>query len=123
MSCGFDPEGLKPTGWLAPASTATATVASGTTLAPPRPVVTATAVEDARPQQISDPDWVQTGSRHRLSYLATVGVVAAILVAVAGLVFVVLTVLHEPVGSTQADALSLRPPTATLSVPVASAAR
>src|SRR3954447_8525938 len=125
MSCGSDPEGLKPTGWLPPASTATAsaTVAAGTTLAPPRPVVTTTHVEDARPQLISDPDWVQTGSRHRLSYMATVGVLAAILVAVAGLVFVILMVLHQPVGTKQADALSVRPPSTTISVPAVSASR
>ena len=121
MSCGFDPEGLKPSGWITPQ--ATAAVAAGTTMAPPRPVVTATAVEDARPQEISDPDWVQTGSRRRLSYVATLGVLAAILVAVAGLVFVILMVLKQPVGSTRADALSLHPASETLSLPAATASR
>jgi hypothetical protein len=121
MACGFDPEGLKPTGWVAP--TATTARAAGTTMAPPRPVVTATQVEDARPQQISDPDWVPSGPRRRLSYMATLGVLAAILVAVAGLVFVILMVLHQPVGSTQADALSLRPLSAALSGRAATAAR
>jgi hypothetical protein len=122
MSCGFDPEGLKPSGWMAPHPTIPP--ASGTTMAPPRPVVTATHVENARPQQISDPDWVQTDPRRRLSYLATFGVVAAILVAVVGLVFVILMVLNQPVGSTRADAASLHPPTSrTLSAPAATASR
>lgn len=126
MACGFDPEGLKPTGWIAPMATA-----SGTTMAPPRPVVGATLVEDARPQAISDPDWVQSAPRRRLSYVATMGVVAAILVAVVGLVFVILMVLNQPVGTTQADAMSFAPTTAqadlagnvTLSAPGATASR
>ena len=108
MACGYDPEGLRPIGWSAP-TTMAASVGTATMVAAP-PAVTATLVEDARPQEINDPDWVQHRPRRRLSYVATFGVLAAILVAVAGLVFVILMVLNQPVGTTRADALSFRPP-------------
>jgi hypothetical protein len=122
MSCGYDPEGLRPAGWTAGSN---GSASGGTaTMAPYRAVVATTVVADARPQQISDPDWVPAAPRRRLSYVATLGVLAAILVAVAGLVFVVLMVLHQPVGTTRADALSFGPPaSASLSVPAATAAR
>jgi len=108
MACGYDPEGLRPTGWSAPTTMA---ASGGTaTMVAARPAVTATLVEDARPQEINDPDWVQHRPRRRLSYVATFGVLAAILVAVAGLVFVILMVLNQPVGTTRADALPFRPP-------------
>ncbi len=94
-------------------------------MAPPRPAVAAITVEDARPQQISDPDWVQqAGPDRRLSHLATLGVLAAILVAVAGLVFVILMVLHQPVGATRSDALSRVVPAAqAISARAATASR
>jgi hypothetical protein len=110
-SCGYDPEGLRPAGWTA--ESATSTTGGTATMAPPRPAVSAITVEDARPQQISDPDWVhQDGPDRRLTHLATLGVLAAILVAVAGLVFVILMVLHQPVGATRSDALSRVVPSA-----------
>ena len=57
MACGYDPEGLRPTGWSAPTTMA---ASGGTaTMVAARPAVTATLVEDARPQEINDPDWVQ----------------------------------------------------------------
>jgi hypothetical protein len=122
MACGYDPELLKPLGWVAPGPSVAS--AHGTTTAPPRPVTAATPVEDARPQAITDPDWVQSAPRRRLSYVATMGVVAAILVAVVGLVFVVLMVLNQPVGTAQADAMSIAPASSTaLSVPAATASR
>ena len=121
MACGYDPEGLKPAAW---AGSATLAAGGTTTLAPPRPAVTTTAVEDTRPQQISDPDWVPAGPERRLSNVATFGVLAAILVAVAGLVFVILMALHQPVGSTRADALSFVPPgSGALSARVSAASR
>src|SRR3954452_11255204 len=57
MACGFDPEGLKPDGWVAPNTAIPA--ASGPTMVMARPDMArpATLVEDARPQAISDPDW------------------------------------------------------------------
>ncbi|MGZ4695747.1 MAG: hypothetical protein ACXWCM_07150 [Acidimicrobiales bacterium] len=122
MSCGYDPEGLKPATWTA--GSATAAAGGTTTMARPRTPVTASVVEEARPQQISDPDWVPADPRRRLSYVATLGVLAAILIAVAALVFVILMVLHQPVGTTRADALSFGPPVrAALSARASTASR
>jgi hypothetical protein len=118
MACGYDPEGLRPAEWQpavsASGSSSAPTSGATATLVAPSPSATSatTAITDVRPQRISDPDWVQQPSRRRLSLLATAGVVAAILVAVAGLVFVILMVLNQPVGTTQADALGLSGPAA-----------
>ncbi len=123
MSCGFDPEDLKPSGWTAPNPTHAPQRRSRRwprlDRSWPRP-----ACRTPGPSRSADPDWVQSSPRRRLSYMATLGVLAAILVAVVGLVFVIVMVLNQPVGSTRADAASLFPPSGqTLSVPAASASR
>jgi hypothetical protein len=126
LACGYDPEGLRPAGWHpepaslgaripGPASSSTATLEAPATAASP----VATTIADVRPQQISDPDWVQPPPRRRLSLLATAGVLAAIVVAVAGLVFVILMVLHQPVGTTRADTQAV----VGLSAPAVASAR
>ena len=110
MACGFDPAGLKPIGW----KPGTPTPVSAATVAPQAAALgaTATLVQEARPQEIEDPDWVQAPARGRLSYLGMAALLAVILAAIAGVVVVMIIVLHHPVGTTSADALGLRAVTA-----------
>jgi hypothetical protein len=131
LACGFDPEGLKPNGWQPAAAPTPAMAGGGATTTPgthstfaARPVAPAlvadpvvhtrgtTLVADARPQQIGEPDWVPAEPRRKLSYLGVVGLVTAILIAIGGLIFVTVLVLHRPIGTAQADAL----PAAVVSV-------
>lgn len=104
--CGYDPEGLKPATWSTGSTLVTASAATRSQTSLMAPGAIAPIIENAQPQQIGDPDWVQGQPRRRLSYAATFGVLAAILIAVAGLVFVVLMVLNQPVGSSRADAMA-----------------
>jgi len=97
LACGYDPDRLQSSDRNpdSPPLHAPASHSGGTLVA-----------ED-RPQQMVDPDWVTTAPRPRLSYLRVAGLVAAILIALAGLIFVIVMVLHQPVGSVQADAMSV----------------
>jgi hypothetical protein len=107
MVCGYDPDQAQSTGGDTGSRSARSSHdQSGTTL-----------VAEARPQQITDPDWVTAEPRPRLSYLGVAGVVAAILIAIGCLIFVTVVVLHRPVGAVQADAMSTR----VVSVPDAAA--
>ena len=113
MACGFDPAGLKPAGW----KPGTPTPVSTATVAPEAAALgaTATLVREARPQEIEDPDWVQTPVKGRLTYLGMAALLALILAAIAGVVVVMIIVLHHPVGTTSADALGARPTAVTAS--------
>ena len=113
MACGFDPEGLRPTGWEAPYPTTTKPTMTGTnrvgsTATLVGPTARAAALVDARPQRITDPDWVRLQPRRRLSSWPRPACSPPSSSAVAGLVFVILMVLNQPVGTTRADALSFR---------------
>lgn len=104
MACGFDPAGLKPAGW----KPGTPTPISAATIAPRAAAMgaTATIVAEAKPLVMQDPDWVQKPVRGRMSYLGMAGLLALILIAIAGVVVVIIMVLHHPVGTTSADALA-----------------
>lgn len=107
MACGFDPAGLKPTGW----KPGTPTPVSAAHVAPEAAALgaTATLVREARPQEMEDPDWVQDQVKGRLSYLGMAALLAIILAAIAGVVVVMIIVLHHPVGTTSADAFGAAP--------------
>lgn len=90
LACGYDPDLIQASRWNPGSPKAPA----GTTL-----------VAEARPQQMTDPDWVTPEPRRRLSYLGIAGLIGAILIAIGGLIFVTVMVLHRPVGSVQADAM------------------
>jgi hypothetical protein len=133
LACGFDPEGLKPNDWQptagpTPAMAGGAMPATHSTFAShpvaparlghPAAAARGTAlVAEARPQHIGDPDWLPAEPRRKLSYLSVVGLVTAILIALGGLIFVTVMVLHRPIGTAQADAM----PAAVVSVPAAAA--
>ena len=138
MACGYDPDHLMPTGWtpglasvgavhrLAPVSSSvpTAVPTPGPRPTTPRPVaglLTSPGVADARPQEITDPDWVTLAPAKRMSYLGVIGLVAAIVIAIGSVILVTVLVLNRPIGTTQANAMGLAP-TAVVSGPVAAAA-
>jgi len=112
-ACGYDPSGLRPTGWGEP-DDAESDDASGVTTAAwvaPAPTATRTAVRAgavsrlvdpgaARPQEMHDPDWVRAPEHRGLPIPAIVGLVAVVTAAVVGLVVVTLMVLHRPIGTT-----------------------
>ncbi len=116
QNCGYDPAGLKPTGWTPEATSASppssprasapnAWVAPAPTPRPARPgggqaVTTLVDPEAARPQRMRDPDWVQAAPRTGLPVPALVGLVAVVAAAVVGLIIVTLLVLHRPIGTT-----------------------
>ena len=104
MACGFDPAGLKPQGWRSGTPTPVS-VASVAPEAAALGATTVTLVREAQPQEMSDPDWVQTAPKGRVSYLTMLGLLAVILIAITGVVVVILMVLNHPVGTTSADAL------------------
>jgi hypothetical protein len=111
--CGYDPSGLKPTGWVP----ATPPSPGSTAWTAPAPTANRTAVRvgavsrlvdpgAARPQEMRDPDWVQAPVSKRLPVPAIVGLVAVVTAAVVGLIVVTLIVLHRPIGVTNDGAQS-----------------
>jgi hypothetical protein len=132
MACGYDPEWLKPAGWkpgpvLVGSGAAAPPPGSPLAYAPaPAPVAasprrTTSGLTEARPQEMTDPDWVPVAARERMSYVGVIGLVAAIVIAVGGLILVMVLVLNRPIGTTQANAAGLSP-AASVSDPVAAEA-
>jgi hypothetical protein len=105
MACGYDPEWLKPAGW----KPGPVLVGSGAAAPPPgSPLAYA-------------PAPAPVAARERMSYVGVIGLVAAIVIAVGGLILVMVLVLNRPIGTTQANAAGLSP-AASVSDPVAAEA-
>ncbi len=113
-TCGFDPAGLKPTAWTPEAASPATPPAPNAWVAPAptgrpvrsdshRAVTTLIDPEAARPQQMRDPDWVQTAPRRSLPLPALVGLVAVVAAAVVGIIIVTILVLHRPIGTTSTN--------------------
>jgi len=134
MACGFDPEWLKPADWVpglvtvaaaptpqaVPVTPAPAAPTARRPLARPEGISGMSDVAQARPQEMSDPDWAPAEPRRRMSYLGVAGLVAAIVIAIGTLILVTVLVLNRPIGTTQANAEGMPPP-ASVSGPVAAA--
>jgi hypothetical protein len=133
LACGFDPSGHRPADWspgMALAGAHRVSSSSGAPSTPGRPPSTTLVrppapgrqpvVADARPQDMTDPDWATFEPPHRMSYLAVIGLIAAIVIAIGSLILVTVLVLHRPIGTTQANASGLAP--ALVSGPAAAAA-
>jgi hypothetical protein len=125
MGCGYDPAGRRPADvdlteptdsprsiegpWTAPAPLgAVRPTSQGATQ-----VTTLVGPGAARPQEMRDPDWVQTPSRRKIPIPAMIGLIAVVAAAIGALVVVTLLVLHKPIGTTGGGTLQRRPAPAT----------